>query len=290
MRTENEQQTTLMKHVIAIAIVAALAAPAGASAAPVLAEPLPATAPNGSTTTTVQQPQPPQRQPPQPQPSQPALHAPADVRTDRRALGGYAIYLNTLLSATSSARTAVATYTTTIVSLCRSALQPLTQATTPIDAAARRTLTAIGNEIGDDLTISYDSALVPQFSRFSQLLLRLRWTRDSSGRLIVRRYVAAESRVLGLVPSNLCQDAGLAGVSPQLMPPGTAGFLLAYDRASGAANRTFANLTRLMGTYTRPGESVLLQRIATLAVDFEAASRSDLLAAGSHLATALQSA
>ena len=285
MRAENEQQTALMKHVTAIAIVAALAAPAGASAAPVLAEPLPAAAPTGSTTTTVPQPQP----RPQPQPPQPPLHAPADVRTDRRALDGYAIYLNTLLSATSSARTAVATYTTTIVSQCRSALAPLTQPTTQIGAAAQRTLSAIGHEIGDDLTISYDSALVPQFSRFSQLLVHLRWTRQSAGWLIVRRYVAAESRVLGLAPSKLCQDAGLVGVSPQLLPPGTASFLVDYNRASAVANRTFATLTRLMGTYTRPDESVLLQRIATLADDFATASRSDLLAAGSHLATALQS-
>ena len=211
------------------------------------------------------------------------------MRSDRRALGAYAAYLNALLTATASARAAASDYTVTIVSQCRSALEPLTQPTTQIGKAARRTLTAIGNEIGDDLTISYDEALTPQFSRFSQLLLRLRWPRKSSGWMVVRRYVAAESRVLSLQTSNLCQDAGLAGASPQLLPPGTASFLAAYDRASVAANRMFINLTKLMGTYTRAGESALLQRIATLAGEFASTSRTDLLTAGSQLTTALQS-
>jgi len=264
-----------MKQVLAIAIVAALAAPAGASAAPQLAEPLPASPPTVPATSTLPQPPPP-------------LRAPADLRADRRALGGYAFYLRTLLSGTTGARTAVSSYTRTIVEQCRSVLEPLTVPDTQIGAAAQRTLTALGNEIGDDLTISYDGALVPQFARFSQLLLHLRWTPASAGWRTVHDYIGAESRVLSLATSNLCQDAGLAGTSPQLVPPGTATFLTRYNRASAAANRTFAALTKLMGTYTLPGEGPLLARIAALAGQFSAASRSDLLAAGSQLAAALQ--
>jgi hypothetical protein len=271
---------TLMKQALAIAIVAALAAPAGAGAAPLLAEPLPSPPPASSTTTPTTTATAPQ---------QPPAYAPVDMRSDRVALGGYAVYLKTLLTATASARAAASSYAVTIVTQCRSALEPLTQPSTQIGDAARRTLTAIGNEIGDDLTISYDPALTPQFTRFAQLLLRLRWTRQSAGRMTVRRYVFAESRALALQTSNLCQDAGLAGASPQLLPPGTTSFLAVYNRASVTANRMFAKLTKLIGSYTRPPEGPLLQRIATLAGAFANTSRTDLLAAGSQLATALQS-
>jgi len=259
-----------MKHAIAIVIAtAALAAPASALGAPQLAVPI----------GTVR-----------PAPGATATSFPANVTPDRKALNGYASYLTTVFDGATTAQAAATAYIATISggNGCKSALAPLTQPSQQVNAAAQHTLTVLGAEMGDDLSITFDQAAQPAFTKFSTALLRLRWARLSGAAQVVRRYVNDETNVLSLLPSQLCQDAVLAGTYPARVPEGTRAFLKSYDRASNLANVALANLTKMMQSYEVPTEKSLIGRISTLANQVAALTKSDLLQSGATLSTTLE--
>jgi hypothetical protein len=260
-----------MKQAAALVIaIAALAAPASALAAPQLAAPIPTVRPTtpvtGSTT------------------------SPANTTQDRKALSAYATYLSTLLQGAPSAQAANASFIGTISSPngCKSALEPLSQPSNQVNAEVQHTLTVLGEEMGDDLSITFDQAAMPAFTKFSNTILHLRWTRVSGAMQVVKHYVTAETAVLQMLPSELCQDAALAGINPDRVPEGTKVFLKSYDKASTLANLALANLLKMMQSYEIPNEKSLVARITTLANQVSAVTKSDLLQSGSVLSTTLE--
>jgi hypothetical protein len=91
-----------------------------------------------------------------------------------------------------------------------------------------------------------------------------------------------------MLPSQLCQDAVLAGTYPDKVPDGTRVFLKSYDRASTYANLALANLLKMMQSYEIPAEKNLVNRITALAAQVSAVTRSSLLASGAALSTVLE--
>lgn len=259
-----------MKQAVALFVAtAAFTAPASALAAPQLAVPLPTVrTAQGSTSTSF----------------------PANVTPNRKAMWAYATYLSTILENAPTAQDADAAYIATISGTdgCKSALEPLTQPSQQVNAAAQHTLTVIGEEMGDDLSITFDQSALTAFTRFSTTLLRLHWARLSGAAQIVKRYVNAETTILQLLPSQLCQDAVLAGANPQRVPDGTRTFLKSYDRASAMANLALANLTKMMQSYEVPAEKSLVTRITNLADQVATLTKADLLQSGTALSTALE--
>ena len=213
---------------------------------------------------------------------------PAAVRLDRRLLYSYAAYLNAVMASAGTAQAADTTYVGQVTAQCRSTLVPLMQPAQQIDTTARHTLTVLGMEIGDDLSLSFDQTFLPAFTRFAAALRRLQWGKMTSATLIIRRYLAAEHRVLVMSRSQLCQDAELAGTDPQLIPPGTSGFLKLYTRAAIGANLALTDLLKLMVSYETPREKLLVARIASLADQVTSLTKSSLTAAGALMTTALE--
>jgi hypothetical protein len=152
----------------------------------------------------------------------------------------------------------------------------------------QHTLTVLGKEIGDDLSINFDQAALPAFIKFTNTVSRLRWTRLSDAPLTVKRYVSTETDVLDLLPSDLCQDALLAAAPPDKLAAGTRSFLKNYTRASEAADEALANLLKMMQSYEIPGEKTLITRIASLVSQVSSLTKSDLLESGSALTTSLE--
>ena len=259
-----------MKHAVALLIAtAALAAPASALGAPQLAAPVPTVRPaQGSTVTTF----------------------PANVTPNRKALNAYATYLTTVLEGASTAQAAATAYIATISGTngCKSALAPLAQPSQQVNAAAQHTLTVLGQEMGDDLSITFDQSALPAFNKLATALLRLHWTRLSGAGQIVKHYVNAEIAVLSMLPSELCQNALLAGSYPAKVPDGTKTFLKSYDKASAIANLALANFTKMMQSYEIPAEKSLVARITTLASQVATQTKSALLQSGAVLSTALE--
>jgi hypothetical protein len=260
-----------MKQAAALLIaIAALAAPASALAAPQLAAPFPTVRVSTPATGTTA--------------------SPANTTPDRKALNAYASYLATLLQGAPTAQAGNTTYIGTISSPngCKSALAPLTQPSDQVNTEVQHTLTVLGEEMGDDLSITFDQAAMPTFAKFSNTILHLHWTRLSGALFVVKHYVNTETAVLETLPSELCQDAALAGTEPNKVPDGTKVFLKNYDKASTLANLALANLLRMMQSYEVPNEKSLIAHITTLANQVAAVTKSDLLQSGSALLSSLE--
>jgi hypothetical protein len=263
---------------VAALTVAALAAPAYVAAAPASA----AAAPNiaatvqaartaqAAGTITVQQ--------------------PLNVAADRVALSAYATYLGAVLNGAWLGQENDTTYISTISGLagCKGALAQLAESKNQVNATVQATLTVLGKELGDDLSITFDQPALAPFSKLSTSLSRLHWTRLSGGVAIVKRFVTTEANVLHVPASPLCQDALLAASDPQTTPPGTKTFVRAYAKASYAANTALANLLKLMQTYQTASERPLLLRISTLAEQITRLTQSDLSTSSSALTAVLQ--
>ncbi len=275
-----------MKRAAATLIaIAAFAVPAPALAAPMLGAPLPSTkaAHSGTTTTTTTSTTTPAK------PGRLTLNQ----LSDRRALNAYATYLTALINQAPIGQTNDSSYITTISETgtggCKAALSNLTQPPYGVDTKAQHTLMALGEEIGDDVTIAFDQAATEAFSRFSGVLQPLRWTRVSGGSYTVKRYVDTQANMFAVATSNLCLDASDAELHPDLVPDGTKAFLPAYSEASNKANLALTNLMTLLQTYEIPGEKSLVTRISTLANELSTQTKADLLQSGTALTNVLES-
>jgi hypothetical protein len=267
-----------MKRAVLIVIaIAAFAAPASALAAPMLAAPLPSAKPaqagSGADTT----------------PGKLTLNE----LSNRKALNAYATYLTTLISQESVGQSNDTSYITTVsepgTGGCKAALAPLTEPPDEVDTKAQHTLTVLGEEIGDDVTITFDLSATQAFTRFSGVLKAQHWTRFSDATLVIKRYINTETNMLALAASNLCLDASDAELHPDVVPSGTKVFLPICDQTSKLANIALANLTTLMQSYEVPSEKALIARIATLANELSTQSKADLMQSGTDLSTVLES-
>jgi hypothetical protein len=268
--------------VVAVLAAAALAVPASAVAAPEIAAPLPTVhaaqaTPTGTTTGTTTTPT------PTPTP------APLNVASDKVALNAYATYLASVVKGAPLGQDNDTTYLTTISSQCKGALAQLAQPNNEVDTSIQATLTALGEEMGDDLSINFDQAAFSPFMRLTTSLTRLRWTRLSTGTAIVRRFLTTETIVLESTTSSLCQNALLAASEPDTVPLATKSFIKSYAKASTAANNALANLLKLMQAYQIPAEKAVVTRIANLASQITKLTKAELVTDGSTLTSTLES-
>jgi hypothetical protein len=265
---------------VLVLAVAALAAPASALAAPEIGAPIPTAriaqdvgSPMGTQTTPTT-----------------ALQ-PLNVASDKTALSAYATYLAAVVKGASVGQYNDLTFISTISSSsgCKGALAPLANPDNDINTSDQTTLTALGEEMGDDLSINFDQAAFTPFVKLSTGLSRLHWTRLSGGGLIVKRYVTAETNVLEMAPSMLCSDALLAESESQTVPAATKAFIKSYTKASNVANTALTNLLKLMQTYQVPAEKAVLLKISTLANQITKLTKSDLMTSGLALTSTLES-
>ena len=274
--------------------IAALTLPTQALAAPILGAPLPAaksaqvgTTATGTTTTGTT------TTPTSTVPTKPVKLTVNDI-ANRKALNAYATYLTTLINQEPIGLTSDNDYVTTISEPgtsggCKAALSKLTQPPYQVDTKAQHTLTVLGEEIGDDLTITYDSTATEAFTKFASVLDSLKWGRFSGAALVTKRYINTQTNMFAVAASSLCQDALDAQLHPDVVPDGTKTFLPLYNFASNKANAALTNLLTLMQTYEIPSEKALLTRITMLANQLATQTKNDLLQSGTALTTALES-
>lgn len=214
--------------------------------------------------------------------------APLNVTSDRAALNAYAAYLNAELRDAADGQADDSTYITGISNQCKGALAPLSQSSTPLTAGAQHTLKLLGEEMAGDLAVSFGQADLTASSKFATALTKLHWTRASGAGAIVRRYVNAQSALLGTATSDLCANALLAAAAPVPAPTGTKAFLKGYGKATLAASVTFTELLNVMQTYETAGEKSLVNRIATLSNEVSSDRKADLLQSGEQLSAVLE--
>jgi hypothetical protein len=272
--------------IAALVTAVALLAPAAALATPHIIAPIPAatvaqlagspTASEGTTTTGQ---------------STPPVLGPVvavNIASDRSALNAYATYLQSLVKSSLDGQASDSQYLSEISDGCKSELEPLTTSSGQVSTAVQTTLTAIGEEIGEDLAINFDTSAVTPFAKLSLTLDRLKWSARGRNAAIVKRYVDTQTALTQLEPGNLCADVELAAASPQTVPDTTRTFLKQYDKVATAANDGLTDFLDLLRTYQIPAEQKLVTRIATLATEFNKTSKADLLTNGQALTTILE--
>lgn len=249
---------------------AALTLPASAFAAPVFAAPIPMA-------TTAQS----SNDLPAPQPLSQA--------SAKTALNAYANYLQALMKTLPAAQQDTAGYVAEASSQCRGSLAPLTAQGYQVSATVQANLALIGQEIGDDLSITFDGAALTQFTKLSIALSHLHWPKNSGAAMVVKHFLIDQGAVMTLVPSNLCQDVVLVAATPQKPPPAIKAFLKEYTKASNAADASLMAFLDLLHTNETPSEHVLVNRIAILAAQVNRLSQSVILANATTLSTDLKS-
>jgi hypothetical protein len=217
-----------------------------------------------------------------------AAARPRDLASDKTALSAYAAYLTSLVRTASIGQLSDSSYVTMIAEQCKGALEPLMQPNEQVNAATQTTLTALGEEMGDDLSIGFDQVAFGPFLKLSTNLSRLRWTRLSDGAAVVKRFVTTEATVLSLTQSALCQNALLAASAPQTIPPATKSFVKGYTRASDASNAALTTLLELMQTYETPAEHTVITRIATLAAQLARLTKGAMQSSSTALTNTLE--
>jgi hypothetical protein len=263
-------RTTLVLFLTA----AAFALPASALGAPVIAAPIPAASTaQGSTIDATPQ--------------------PLNVSSGKAALNAYANYLQALVKAAPLAdqnTEALVETATSGPSGCRSALEPLTDPSYQVNTNVQSTLNLIGQEIGDDLSITFDSTALTPFAKLSTTLTRLHWVKGSGAAVVLKHFLATQDAVLSLTPSSLCEDVlYVASASPSKLPLSAKLFLKDYTRASDVADAGLGSFLALLHSYETRSEHALVTRIANLASQVNELSQTAIMTNAAALTADLKS-
>jgi hypothetical protein len=261
-------RTTLALFVTA----AALTLPASALAAPVIAAPIPI-ASTAQTSVIDVQPQ------------------PLNVASGKFAMSAYASYLQALVKTAPIAQQNAAEYVgaQTAPAGCKSDLEPLTDPSYEVNPSVQATLSLLGQEIGDDLSITFDANALTPFTKLSTALSRLHWVKASGAALVIKHFLIAQGTLLSLTPSSLCQDVLLVAASPQKLPLAAKLFLKEYTKDSNGADAALATFLNLLHSYETPSEHALVNRIANLATQVNKVSQASIMANAAALTTDLKS-
>ncbi len=190
-----------------------------------------------------------------------------DTSSDLAALTAYRTYLQALVAGAAGARADAQAFVTTTSSTCQGALTPIT-AMAKADVSGDA-LTALGQEIGSDLWLSFSSGATDSFTALATTLAGLEWTQRSTTQAVTA-FIRAERAVLTMAPSNLCKDALLLASKPTVEPMSATSFLMRYQTARATLKLKLANFLSVLERFQTPAEAKLVSAIDKLASQFEA--------------------
>jgi hypothetical protein len=186
---------------------------------------------------------------------------PADIKTDRVALGAFKQFLGAVHSQATTITQAADAYIASISTTCPNVLAPLQSLTSVNVSAVKAVLTEGGLGMSLAATVSYRAPL----TKFGNKVSRLRWTSRSS-KLVVKRYLTAEHAVYFMQPSDLCTDAtALVTSNGQTTPPATTQALAAIANAQKAVKPAASALIRLLSRFATNADRPVINAIRKLA-------------------------
>jgi len=192
-----------------------------------------------------------------------------DTSSDLAALTAYRAYLQALVGNATEARAAEQLFVNTTASTCEGALTPITtMSRSDVNGDA---LTALGQEIGSDLWLSFSSAAADPFTQLSATLGGLHWTHDTTAQAVTA-FVKAERTALTMQASNLCKDALLLAAKPMVEPTTAKAFLFRYQTARTLLKAKLATFLSVLERFQTPAETKLVSSIDKLASQFDSIS------------------
>lgn len=194
-----------------------------------------------------------------------------DTTSDLAALTAYKTYLLALVTGATEARTTEQLFVSNAASTCQGALTPITAM--PRASVSGAALTALGQEIGSDLWLSFTSTASQPFTQLATTLAGLRWTHRTTWEAVAA-FVKSEHAVLSMPPSNLCKDALLLASKPLAEPVTAKSFLLHYQTARATLKARLATFLSVLERFQTPTEAKLVGSIDKLASQFDSISLS----------------
>lgn len=214
-----------------------------------------------------------------------ASAASLDARSDHVALNAYRSYLQSLVSITPAWRRTATAYVSSISGECPHVLRSLKSAQPGTFSEAA--LIRFGIEAGGDLDVATYPLVQPAFAKLALSLDGLRWT-GAGNRTAITHFLAAESGLLHLAPSNLCSDArALAAAHGRSTAPATRRFVTKYAHRTSVAGQDGASLLTVLKRYATPSESGTVTKINQLLKRWAATVQNRLVPEGKKLLTAL---
>jgi hypothetical protein len=217
-------------------------------------------------------------------PTTPTNPGTVDTASDLAALGAYRGYLQALVTGATAARASEQLFVNTTASTCEGALTPvMSMSRSSVNGAA---LTALGQEIGSDLWLSFTSTASEPFTQLATTLAELHWTHRTTTQAVAA-FVKAEHTVLTMLPSNLCKDALLLAAKPLVEPDTAKSFLLRYQTARTTLKARLTTFLAVLERFQTPAEAKLVSSIDKLASQFDALALSAQNSSASLLLTDL---
>lgn len=204
-------------------------------------------------------------------PTTPTTPGTVDTTSDLAALTAYKTYLQALVSGATDSRANEQVFVNNTASTCQGALTPVT--TMPRTSVNGAALTALGQEIGSDLWLSFTATASQPFEQLATTLAGLRWTHRTTSQAVTV-FVKSERAVLTMLPSNLCKDALLLAAKPLTEPSTAKSFLLHYQNARATLKIRLATFLSVLERFQTPTEAKLVTSIDKLASQFDSISLS----------------
>jgi len=185
-----------------------------------------------------------------------AVAAAVDQRSDHAALTAYRGYLHGIGARIPAVRRAESAYVSSIANGCAGALNPLNSA--PPRSINETALFDFGQELGGSaFIVAYSPAHGP-FATFAATLERLHWSSPRTA-MAVNHYLAAQSRLFALSPSDVCTDArALAASGAGMIPPGTTHWVAEFTRDAAAQVSAAGGFAKVLEKFEAPADKALV--------------------------------
>jgi hypothetical protein len=185
-----------------------------------------------------------------------AAAAPVDQQSDHAVLGAYHSFLDGVIARIPAARRADAAFVSSVSSRCGGALAPLANASA--SSINRTAVFDFGEELGGAVGVVAYGPARGQLAKMAVTLKKLHWSSPRTAN-IVNAYLAAQRRLFGLEPGDVCGDAqALVASHAETIPPGTKRWLAKFRGAAATAQSTASAFRRLLKTFATPADDGLL--------------------------------
>jgi hypothetical protein len=156
-----------------------------------------------------------------------AVAAGIDQRSDQAALAAYHAYLEGVTARLPAVKQLDSAFVSSISQRCAGTLAPLTSAS----AASINEMAVFdfGEELGGSVDVVASGAARGELLKMAARLKKLHWSSPRSAN-IIKHYFAAEDRLFGLAPGDVCTDAqALIASQGKTVPPGTSQWLGKFE-------------------------------------------------------------
>ena len=190
---------------------------------------------------------------------------------DGFALTAYHVYLSSLAAGAQSAAARASLVIDGVSDTCPDVLDDLAKLSA--GQLEKSALTAFGQEVDADLEIAYVSGNTSALSRFANVLDGLTWSTPAQYNTTIR-LISSERALIGMTPSNLCEDATSLDAAPLSEPTTTRRFLGRYRAASAALNSALSAFESLLAEFETKSETKVVAQIDVLVSQYAAQSSS----------------